>query len=99
MEECPTFEHQGKLLAERLMINRMDPGENTDLREVAPEQFPHAGSTRTVVRLSAAVLLCVATFLGSSVGNSAPNGCLGRAMTRSASICLSSRARVEGGWR
>ena len=43
MEECPTFEHQGELLSERLMINRMDPGENTNLREVAPEQFLHAG--------------------------------------------------------
>jgi hypothetical protein len=46
-------------------------------------------STWTVIRLSAATLLYAATLLRCGVSSSAPNGCLSRAMTWSARICVS----------
>ena len=46
-------------------------------------------STWTVIKLSAATLLYAATLPRFGVSSSAPNGCLSRAITWSARICLS----------
>ena len=54
-------------------------------------------STWTVIRLSAATLLYA--LLRFDVSNRAPNGCLSRAMTWSARICLSVWDNNEGGRR
>ena len=56
-------------------------------------------STWTVIRLSAATLLYAATLPRLGVSSGAPNGCLSRAMTWSARICLSVRDNDEGGRR
>ena len=56
-------------------------------------------STWTVIRLSAANLLYAATLRRFGVSSSAPNGCLSRASTWSARICLSVCDIDEGGRR
>ena len=56
-------------------------------------------STWTVIRLFAATLLYAATLGRFGVSSSAPNGCLSRAMTWSARVCLSVCDIDDGGRR
>jgi hypothetical protein len=56
-------------------------------------------STWTVIKLSAATLLYAATLSRFGVSSSAPSGCLSRAMTRSARVCLSICDNDDGGRR
>ena len=56
-------------------------------------------STWTVIRLSAATLLYAATLWRFGVSSSAPNGCLSRAITWSARVCLFVCDNDEGGLR